>query len=553
MSQESSKLALIFLIIFYSSFFGIIDEEKAIFYQDLLIHPMDLNFTKIEYLQEILDLSTSNLILFENFRKTNYFTSIYELTNFGLTVSEINEKSPYIKVSAITNREINFFYRVATKEKNTNLQFLQSELTIKNLQIYYGVKSYSNITDEELSKLITNSRYNLKYENDILKAVFGHYQLSFGQNLLFGTTTISTIDKIDKPPVYKKTRGIVPYKSFSEDFNNDKNSDYLNGFALNFKIYDTLFPYISISEQALKNNNTNFNITSSLVYKDNFESGILWNYIYNTNLNQASLFYDFSMGKISPFGEVSYSEGISTVHGLLSEFEKLKISALLYYAESNFNSINGQEIIDYKKDIKGGFIGLRYNFSNFFIQPYMNLYFHSTNEKLNQRYEIKTGLDINKNIFSTLSIELKTRYSDITRTRNLRSFVYLDTGILKNRIILELRYQNLLEFERMEMGNMFLARLRLYPFDFLKLKMRYVYYKAKSYYSALFYTEEDFYTGDFAINSYYGIGNEYCIFSELKITPLLDFKMGYSYDRRRVENQNIKDEHKLSICLEGEL
>ncbi|MGC8764508.1 MAG: hypothetical protein ACP5QT_01295 [Brevinematia bacterium] len=550
----NKKLYFLFILLISTRLFSITDEEKIIFYQDLLVNPMDINTTRIEYLQEVLNLTPTNIILFEEYRRNNYFTSLYELTNFGLTSAEIKDILPYITIKYITNKEIYFNYRILTKQRtlnntNTNYQAFQSEMIVKNLQLYFGMKSYSNIIDEGYA---TNTRYNIKYEDDFIKAIFGHYQLSFGQSLLFGTSSISAIDKINQPPIYKRGKGIVSYKSLTDDFDNDKNYDYLNGFAFNLKINDNLFPFFSVAEQIIRKTNSIINFTSSLLYKENFEVGVVYNYIHSYT-NQFSFFYDFIEGEtFHPYGEISFSDGFSTLQGIMAGSKTIRISTLIYYSESNFNSINGQKIIDYKKDVAGFFAGIRYEFESFFIQLYLNLYIHSTNEKTYQKYEIRAGIDIDNPLFSTLSIELKSRYSDILRTRNLRSFAYIDAGILRDRIILELRYQNLLEFDREEMGNMFLSRLRLYLTDFLKLKGRVIFYKAKSYYSDLYYTEEDFFRGDFSINSYYGIGSEYAVFSELKIAGLFALGAGYSYDRRRIENLMPRNEHRFSLYLEGE-
>ncbi|MGC8771315.1 MAG: hypothetical protein ACP5Q5_08695 [Brevinematia bacterium] len=543
MSRGWNSLLIIFLLINIS--YSIEEDEK--FYSDLLINPMDINTTKFIYLNQILQLDKEQSKNFESFRKTNYFKSVYELTNFGLTIDEIEKISPYIRVKNLPEKEIFFFFRFINKEKNhTNKNIFQSETKIKDITFYYAVQSETNIIEKEWSYFLTNSTYNLSFENELINFIIGHYQLSFGQHLLFGTTSINYIDDITQHPIYKKTRGIVRYKNSDKDSDNNEIFDFLDGVALNFKINNLLFPYLSISKHVIKTN-TNLNITTALVYKDNIEIGAIWNYKL-TNTNEYSIFYNLPINPLfNPYGEIAFSDGLSIVQGFISKFQNTKIATLIYYAETNFNSLNGEEIIDYKKDTKGLFFGVNQILNPFYIQGYLNIFSRITNETIYQKYELKSGFKTKNLIFSELSVELKSRYSDLRTTRNLRNYVYVNNGFLNNKIILHLRYQNINEIIRNETGNLYLLRLIIYPY-FFKFKGRYLYYKTDSYYSALYYPEEDFYFGDFTLRSYYGEGYEYALYGELKFKDIT-VGIGYGYEKKINPE---KENYKLAFYIEGD-
>lgn len=543
MSRGWNSLLIIFLLINIS--YSIEEDEK--FYSDLLINPMDLNTTKFVYINQILQLGNEQSKKFENFRKTNYFKSIYELTNFGLTMNEIEKFSPYIRIKNPPEKELFFFFRFINKEKNyTNKNIFQSETKIKDITFYYAIQSETNIIEKELSYFLTNSTYNLSFENELINFVIGHYQLCFGQHLLFGTGSINYIDDITLHPIHKKTRGIVRYKNPNKDSDNNKIFDFLDGIAMNFKINNSFFPYLSISEQTIKTN-TNFNITTALVYKDNIEIGAIWNYKL-TNTNEYSIFYNLPITPIfNPYGEIAFSDGLSIVQGFITKFQETKIAGLFYYAETNFNALNGEEIIDYKKDTKGLFFGINQALTPFYIQGYLNIFSRITNETIYQKYELKSGFKTKNSIFSDLSIELKSRYSDLRTTKNLRNYVYVNNCFLNNKIILHLRYQNIIEIMRNETGNLYLLRLILYPY-FFKLKGRYLYYKADSYYSALYYPEEDFYFGDFTLRSYYGEGYEYAFYLESKFKDITA-GIGYGYEKK-INSE--KENYKFAFYIEGD-
>ncbi len=516
-------------------------EEEDNFYQDLLIHPMELNTTKISFLNEILKLKEKGKVEFENFRKTNYFTSIYQLTNFGLSISEIDKISPYISVKKLPDESLSFYFRAITREKNnSNQNIFQSELMIKDLRFYYGFETVTNIIELDRSYFFTNSRYNISFENDYLKFVMGHYQLSFGQNLLFGTTSINYIDNIVSYPIQKKTRGIVPYNSLKNDSDNNKIYGYLNGTAVRFNLYN-FFPYFSIAEQK-DNTNTNYNVTAALVFEDDFSCGFVWNYS-TKNTNEYSLFYKFPFWLFTTYGEIANSIGFSIVQGCILRYGNTTLSTLLYYVDTNFNSTTGDEIIDYKMDTKGVFLGFKQNFSSFYFQSYANIFSRVTNELFYQKYEAKTSLNIRDFNFT---MELKTRYSDLRTTKNLRSYFYCDKYFFRKKFLVSLRYQNLLEFNRNETGNMYLLRLTLYPF-FMKVKGRVLYYKTESYFSSLYYPEEDFYFGDFTLKAYYGEGYEYALYFEAKVRDLT-IGCGYSNEKKiNIEREN----YKLALYVEG--
>ncbi|MCX7820753.1 MAG: hypothetical protein N2258_03660 [Brevinematales bacterium] len=543
MFREWSKLLIIFLLI--NILYSI--EEEGEFYRDLLIHPMDLNTTKFSYLNQLLQLNEKQSRNFENFRKNNFFKSIYELTNFGLSIENIEKISPYIRIKNPPEKELFFFFRYITKEKNnTNQNIFESEIQIKELNIFYGINSKTNILEKEQSYFLSNSVYNFSFENELINFVIGHYQLSFGQNLLFGTGSINYIDDISKYPIHKKTRGIVRYKNPNKDSDNNKIFDYLDGIALNLKIKNLFFPYLSIAKQLIKTN-TNFHITTALIYRENIEAGCILSY-NSTNTNEYSFFYDFPLTPLfNPYGEIAISDGLSIVQGIKTTFEETKISGLFYYSETNFNSINGEEIIDYKKDSKGVFLGVNQKLTPFYIQGYLNIFSRVTNENIYQKYELKSGFKTKNFIFSDFSIELKCRYSDLRTTRNFRNYIYLNSGFFDNKIVLHLRYQNLTEILKNETGNFIMTRLILYPY-FFKIKARYLYYKADSYYSALYYPEEDFYFGDFTLRAYYGQGYEYALYGEIKLKDITS-GFGYSYEKRINPE---KENYKFAFYIEGD-
>lgn len=546
---------LTLILFIYSFIYSLEDDEIAIFYQDLILHPMDLNTTRIEYLNELLELPQEKILLFEAYRKNFYLTSIYELTNFGLSLQRIKEISPYIVVKNITNKEISLFFRYLSQSKNllSNSSSAYALITVKDFDIYYGVKSYTNIVDETSANFISNSRYFLKYENDITKIIVGHYQAAFGQGLLFGNNTISIIDRIDSAPIYKKTRGFVEYKSLNDDSDSDGKRDYLEGFAINFNIKNSFFPFLSIANHLIeKALTTNLNITSGLIYKNDFEAGLVYNNL-NRLTNQFSLFYDGKNDLFHPYGEVAYAGGLSLAQGGILRHEDFKLSALLYYSESNFNSTTSGKIIEYENDTKGIFFGFKKDFTPFYAQIYLDFYNHPlTNETIYQKYELALGLNWKNEIFSTLSIEAKSRYSELKTTKNIRNYIYLDSGFLKDRIMVFLRFQNLLELEKREMGNLFIIKIITFPLNFLKIKGRYNIYRAKSYYSALYYPEEPFYFGDFSPGCYYGIGSEAAIYIEMFNKEFLKLGCGYSVDSRKVENERDIKKERFLLYLEGE-
>ena len=545
---SSRNLVFYFLFLFLFSILFSNEEESVSFYQDVLLNPMDLNTTKIEYLQEFLNLKGSNLKSFIDFRKHNYFSSIYDLTNFGFSEFEIEKLSPYIVVKKITNKDFYFYGKTAFIQRRfdnseTNRFIFQFEVGAGNLKFYSGFKTFTNILESDAYS-ITNLRYNFTFEDKYLKFLLGHYQLSYGQGLLFGDSSLNFIDSINKTPVYKKSKGIITFKSLTDDFDNDKNYDYINGIALNLKFFeDTFFPFLSTGEQIVKKTNKLYNFTMGFLYKDDSEAGILWNNIYPLT-NQFSFFYDYQgLDFFQPYGEIAISEGRSIEQGLIFNFDRTKITILGFYCDTNFNSFNDRNILGYKNNFKGFLSGLKFDINNFYFQTYYLLYSRTTNEVYFNKLEFKGGVYLKSDFFSTIFFELKTRYSTLSTTTNLKNYIYFDVGFLKNNLVFQFRYQNLIEFIREEMGNFFLLRVILQPLKFLNIKGRIVYYNAESYYSALFYPEESFYRGDFYLKAYYGEGFEYSLFSEVKIKDFLDFGIGYSID---------KQETKIGCYLEGE-
>lgn len=561
MSHGLNRLlyCLIFIFLYYTYFFPIENEEILQFYQDILLNPMDLNTTRIEYLNEVLKLPESNLCSLENYRKHSYFNSIYELTNFGLSLSRIDEISPYITVGRLTNKELSMLLQTSSYLKEVNdtnnfFSFLKTEVKVRNCNFYYGVKSYTNLIDENPAVLLYNSRWIVNYENEFLKLFLGDYTLSFGQGLLFGSPSISEITKIYSSPVYKKSGGLTGYKNISlnSDFDNDGKDDYLRGVGLKFNIDEYIFPILCGGYQVISNGkSTNMNITAALLVKRDYEVGAVYN-IENAYLNSGTLFFDFLKENFHPYGELAYSDDLSFALGNILSFDKLKITTFFYYSGSNFNPSISAGCFDYSKNTSGFFAGYRQTFGILFFQCYLHLYKYPLyNSEIFQKYEAKVGFDYSGGIFSTLYGELKSRYSQLKTTSNIRNYLYFDMGFFENRALFQFRWENLLELLRNEIGNMLLIRLVFKPMRLLTIKFREIVYSSESYFSALFYPEEPFYPGNFIQKAFYGVGNEFSTYIECGFNIGLKVGVGYSYDAREKNSVSTLVEHRICCYIES--
>ncbi len=552
--------------------------EKFEYYNDFLISPLNLNSASVKYIAELpgMDMIKANRI--KEYRNRTEFGGLFDLTNAGISRDELLAISPFItikpseekgfilnsflsydgtKALKLSNQSTNNNNSVDTYTYKFNLQF-------KNINLYFAAQTISNyLPYANWDDAYRNSRYNIEYHTDNIKLIGGQFKLTFGHNLLFGPSFIPPLSDIDQVPVKKHDSGIEPYYSLSFDSDNNKIRDLFNGAG--FSCFPSGLEIFGFNPEpritgfySYFDNDDYHKITNQQDYGGNLLFKIpLGNTAigltaarqvrYDNKFNDTGLefYYDsFIFDSLNIYGDAAKFGGYSFLQGLIFQYEYLAFSLLGFYSETNYNAPNAADIIHDSKNAKGFFTGFSFDFNVIEAQAFADISTKITNSYIDERYQVKldSKLGFDNNFFNKLEMEIKEKYSSLSDGDNLRSNLYSTLTLFKEKLLLTLKWQDLLNFTKKEMGNMLTLKLSIKPIYWINITGIWNTYRAASYYSALFSIDEPLYPGDFGLTPYYGIGNEYCF--KLIYLFSTDFEVGIKYvtDYRKladsIENKN---------------
>lgn len=547
----------------------------------LMVYPMDLNSVREESLRELPCIGPEGAEKIVQYRKKNEIKGLYDLTNAGLRTEDLMNASPFVTIRPAKDRGFTLRSNVAYRSEEKTFQNgapddtdtdardleIRSSMEIQRFRFYFasrttnGFFSGSPLSWTELS---SRSRYYALLSADSIRFVAGHYQLAFGQNLLLGPAFTPPVTGFEGSPARKTDKGLSPCSSLSTDPDGNGVRDVFNGFAISFdlreieifgyypsprftgflSVYDA-DPFLDFTNQSdygadirialpAENSSAGFTAVRQTRADNKFDS---------TGL---SFHYDLGIFDLfRVYGEAAQFKGLAAVQGFNLNAGIVKVSLMGFYSATNYNAPNASDILHARRDAQGFFTGIGFELFGLELESFADCQWKLSDPllKAQQRYQFAARMkwrDLSEWI-SRFEAEARTRFSDISDGRNLRSCAGLKAGIFRDRIVLDIQWQDVLNFTESEMGNMLSVRLRFIPFEHFSMVLRWNGYRSASYQSALFDTMEAAYAGDFTVNPYYGMGNEWTAVLKWKVSEEFTLNCMVRTDSREMELQRRRD------------
>jgi len=555
--------------------------ENIEYYYDFLVTPMNLNEASVGNLAELPGMDFEKAKRIVKYRSENEIVSLFQLTNAGISKKDLLLMSPFITIKPPSEKGFIFLSRISseyvynktisnfTTDETNFPQLYYSRFLLKGrtIEAYLSIPVISNsITTMEWEEILPYSRYYFLWSSKginkkgLFNILLGQYQISLGQNLLFGQAFPSFISDIRKFPVKREGRKIIPYKSTSYDVDQNGIRDYFNGFVgqidlteremgmgmpelqiIGFYSYFNNEPLSGITNQedfggGLEGRFLNESILVGMAFSRQRRFDNAYN---NTGMN---FYYDiFPLEKFNLFGEYANFGGFSTKHGLILRPEPFYVSTIVYYAQTNFMAPNGGDILNGKRDVAGFLAGVGWDGEFSDGQFYADFYKKTTNENFYQRYEgkIKFLFSLEYGIIKIYEIELKSRYSILQEGESLRSYVNQKIELFQKKILLSVRWQNLLNYTFQETGNMGTFRITFKPINTLYFSFEWSTYNSASYNSALYRLKTKTLDESPEIKPYYGTGNEFSLSANWELAEWGKVGLRLSRDERCLPGESV--------------
>ncbi len=560
--------------------------ENIDYYSDFLIFPVNLNAAGQKDMASLPAMDEKKAAAIIEYRNEKPINELFDLTNAGLTPDDLLILSPFItikppvekgltlslKAGILNTSSMEISNKITNENSEADEYFYRLILTASRLKIYCSIKTYTNITEfSHWDSSISNIRLSALWESPDFSIIAGQYQFSAGQGLLMGKRYAVSPSDIDKAPVKKLNRGLYPSLSFGYDSNYDNVWDFLNGAAASVSLSQFniagfypepkiagFYSYFETGPSMEKTNQVDygFSAESKIPLFDTMLGGA---YISHqgadsvAHMNGGSVYYDsYLFDTVNLFGEYASYGGTAAEQGTILKIDRFTASILGYYLEANYSAPYRGIVLHDDADVKGIFAGCNYKFPVITVQFYSDFYSKITNSPLNQKHEIKlkSMFNFQNEFVNSLETELKSRYSILSEGDNLRSYFNNKFSLFHDKIRLNLKWQNLLDFTDEEMGNMGTIRFEIIPVRNFSFVFLWNSYRSYSYNSALFAIEEEIPAGITQIKSYYGIGNEVSFLIKFNISEGSLLLFNFSDDERTKAYRVQASEKSLAGSLE---
>jgi hypothetical protein len=449
----------------------------------------------------------------------------------------------------------------------------RASLEIKPARLYFASSS-TNIAPD-WTEWGRRPRYFVLLRGDNIRFVAGHYQLAFGQNLLFGPAFSPPVPGFEGRPAKKSDRGLSPCTSLSADPDGNGVRDVFEGLAVAFEFRGMEISGFDLSPRIISfvsrygadleagfTNQTDYgaDVRVSLPF-ENSTAGFTAAKQERADgkFDDVGLGFHYDAGPaewLRIYGEAASFTGTAAVQGFDFRFGGFSFSVLGFYAATNFDAPNASDILHAHKDALGFFSGAGFANEELDLSAYGDLQrkLSDTND-VRQRYELAAKMTW-KGLFNCegrLEPTARCRYSDTSDGRGLRSTAALEAGFFRDRIKLEIQWQNFLGFTCGEAGDMLSLRAWFAPLGNLSFVVRWNVYRSRSFASSLFDTREAAYAGDFRVSPYYGTGNEWTAAVKWKAADGFELNGSFRADCRDTGTGGLRTGSGLTFYLSAAL
>lgn len=532
--------------------------ENMDYYEDLLLHPLNLAVASAADLTGLPGFNHQKAAALIRYRETTPFKTLLEVTNAGFSVDDLYNLAPFITIKPSADRGLSFKARMAFYKPApglSDLLGLKLVLASGPFSAYFGSATVSNfMTFTPWQTVSDSARWYMGWQDGLFKLIAGHYKVLLGQNLLFGPSYSPAATRLDSYPVIRADRGIVGYTGQSADPDGDKTRECLYGAAVCYELKELNAVGLKFGPRIIGFYSSHGpDVSTGLTNQSDYGLDIRLNMPFGLgfagytiaheeradgkyNLNGSSLHYElYPLDWLTLYGESTFTSGGSHVHGALLHVEPIKVLLSGYYMESNFTAPLGQPYLNAKPGSTGCFAGISGDFG--VVSPQVSTEWTVPQENSglpNSRNDVRVSIQVPSFVswLSSLSLELKSRYSCLSGETNLRSGLSASVGLFRKKVVLHAAWQNLLDFTSATRGNMVVFRAGLQPQKDCKINLAYGSYQADDYNSALFRSEEGSLPGSSGMKAYYGDGVFWSLGVSYRLTDDLSTGLRYRADKK---------------------